>query len=66
MEYPEKVYVSVQQEPFDQDGVYYRCVPKIDEAGDYMREVEVAVYQLVGKVKLVNKTVLAEPDAGTP
>jgi hypothetical protein len=62
MEYPEKVYVSLRPEPFEPEDTYYSCYASTDHAGEYLRESEVAVYQLVGKIKLINKTVIAEPD----
>jgi hypothetical protein len=69
MEYPEKLYVSLQAEDWPEegeDGKYFRATKSVESQAEMHREAEVAVYQYVGKVKLVNKTVLAEPDAGTP
>jgi hypothetical protein len=68
MDYPEKLYVSIQKPdwPDEEPRHYFNATAGIEPQAELNREVEVAVYQYVGKVKLVNKTVLAEPDAGTP
>lgn len=66
MEYPEKLCVALRDNdwPDEEEGrTYYHASNKIESVGEYHRETEAAVYQLVGKIKLVNKTVLAEPDA---
>jgi hypothetical protein len=65
MEYPEKVYVALRENDWPDEGegrTYYHTSEKIEGQAEMHREVEVAVYQYVGKIKLINKTVLAEPD----
>lgn len=69
MDYPEKLYVELgisdwsYAEQVSEDNAQYHAYPKIEAHAELNREVEVAVYQYVGKIKLINKTVLAEPDA---
>lgn len=67
MEYPQKLYVAVRERdwPSEDDGEssYYYASPNVESCGEYHKDTEAAVYELVGKIRLVNKTVIAEPDA---
>jgi acetylglutamate kinase len=65
MEYPQKLYVSIQAEDWTEegeDGKLFRATKSVESQAEMHSESEVAVYQYVGKVKLINKTVIAEPD----
>lgn len=65
MEYPEKLYVSIHKPdwPDEEPRHYFNATAEIEPQAELNRDVELAVYKYVGKVRLVNKTVLAEPDA---
>jgi hypothetical protein len=64
MEYPEKLYVSLQKPdwPDEEPRTYFNSTQRIEDQAEINRDVEIAIYRLVGKAKLVNKTVLVEPD----
>jgi hypothetical protein len=72
MEYPEKLYVFdknqvKQRDPEDWDDDEdsrwrFMAYSKPELHAETNGEQTVAVYQYVGKIKLINKTVIAEPD----
>jgi hypothetical protein len=69
MKYPEKLYVALRDNDWPdetEDQTYYHTTAKIEGHAVLNSSEEIAVYQYAGKIKIVNKTVLAEPDAGTP